>query len=437
MHKLPSVLGDRLLHALLSHVSDCLIHAVVECAQPLDASRLERAVALSFAAEPILGCRMIEGFWRMRWQTQDAAALSAAFSVQSSDAPEDAVERFMVRPAFPDRDPLAQVCLIRGERDFLCVKVQHIAADAGAVKQYLYRLAAIYRKLTDDPAYRPQPNPGKRGLGPLVRQLSLRDLPGMLRRGRRNLRSTLSPRRNWTLPLVNATEPRFFPYRRLDQPTFRRVKAFARRHGATINDLALTATLRSFERLARRPPNTPRRLVCTVDLRRYLAPQDEVGICNLSAFCYLNLGQYLDGGFADTLIRVRDEMRMQKADYLGLGDLPSWLLLMGPMPFGPIKGLIKRAFDPNRTDLPPGMTNMGALEPDRLLFDNHPPRHAWAAAPVMFPGLTVVGVSGYRDTLTFSLGGCGGEENRQLIERLLDGILAELQRAAEGGDGVA
>ncbi len=48
--------------------------------------------------------------------------------------------------------------LYRGEHDLVCIKIDHLAADVGGMKQYVYLLGDVYGRLGDDPAYRPGPN---------------------------------------------------------------------------------------------------------------------------------------------------------------------------------------------------------------------------------------------------------------------------------------
>lgn len=425
----PSVLGDRLLHALLAPVSDSLIHAILEFERPLDDRRLARAVELSFAQSPILGCRMATGYWGMAWQErEDAAARAVSRHTLSGDQSIDAeLERYLIQPALPDRDPLVQVHAIRGKREILCIKVQHVIADAAAVKQYAYRLAEIYSRLTEDDRYRPPPINLPRGLGPLLKALQVKQVAGMIRRNWRNLKGLSFPSRNGRLPLEPGESERFFIHRRLDAGP---LKAFAKHHEATLNDLALSAALRAFEAMAEIPANTPRRIVNTVDLRRYLADPEALEICNLSAFCYLNLGENLGGSLADTLAKVREEMSFQKGDHIGIGELPSWLPL-APLPFAWLSAIGRRAFDPVRRSVPPGLTNMGPFNGVRLKFADQLPRHAWTTAPAVFAPMVVIGLSGYRDTLTFSLGGSGGAGNRDQCEQLLGRIVGELEAAVK------
>jgi NRPS condensation-like uncharacterized protein len=430
----PSVLGDRLLHALLPHVSDSLIHAILEFDQPLDEQRLARAVELSFVQDPILDCRMVSGFWGMWWQGTGGEAAGQAFSLQplcKNESLEGALEGYLIQPAEPDREPLVQVRLLRGEQDLLCIKVQHIIADAGAVKQYAYRLAALYTRLGQDPDYRPPVITAPRGYRPLFKPLRPGRFAGMLRRNWRNLKSLSWPSGNGLLGLQSGDGERFFIQRQLAAAP---LKAFARQHQATLNDLALAAALRAFATLADLPSGTPHRIVNTVDLRRYLADPEGVNTCNLSAFSYLNLGEELGEGFVDTLLKVRDEMNFQKGDYIGIGELPAWLLL-APLPFAWLRAIGRRAFAPDRRTTPPGLTNMGPFDGERLKFGTQRPRNAWTTAPVVFSPMLVLGLSGYGDNLTLSLGGSGGAKNRALCEELLGRMLVQLDGAESGSGG--
>jgi NRPS condensation-like uncharacterized protein len=77
---------------------------------------------------------------------------------------------------------------------------------------------------------------------------------------------------------------------------------------------------------------------------------------------------------------------------------------------------------------PPGLTNMGPLDPGRLYFDGFPDHARLLVPPIHPPGLGV-GLSGYRGALTLSAGVYPETGGDQVAAKFLDGIVAELAAA--------
>jgi hypothetical protein len=138
----------------------------------LDEARLRRAVRLVMDREPVVGCRYVPAK-KPYWERRDDLDSLPVCEVVETAAVHRELERFAARPSDATRDPLVQACIVRGASDTLCLKVNHVPADAGGGKDLLYSIAALYRAL-EDPAYRPTPNLGDRGMGQLFRRYGWR-----------------------------------------------------------------------------------------------------------------------------------------------------------------------------------------------------------------------------------------------------------------------
>lgn len=181
---LPAVTGDYAAACLLPLVSDVQIHCVLHFPQPLDAARLASAVRLSFDAEPVLGCNPLFDKDKLIWRRREDFTDAEYFQQERSEDTEAALKAFLCAPLDALRDPVAQARVI-GDT-VLCLKVSHIVGYAAAVKNYAYRLAEIYRRLAQDPAYIPPVNHGSRSLRQLARVFSVTDKLKIVRRGIRN-----------------------------------------------------------------------------------------------------------------------------------------------------------------------------------------------------------------------------------------------------------
>lgn len=412
-------------------IGDMLIHCVISFDSRINEKRMARAVRLTLDAEPILGCRFVPGAWRMYWERRTDLDAIKPFRFETSADVSSQIIRFLTAPADPCKDPLAQVLLLRSDKDTLCIKVNHVVADAAGVKDYAYLLAMTYQTLADDPGYTPEPNlNGSRSMRQVSRQLGFWDKLRIIRYTFRDLRFLLFPRVNSTLPLfISDPSDRTFVIRRIGPRQFRAIRAYGRSRGATINDMILTAAYRSFLGIIRPDTDVPMRLVTTADLRRYLPAGKAGAICNLSGVFSLKMTWDPKAAFDDTLQLIRDQMKSVKADFIGLGNHPVFVLPAKILPAAWNRRIGDRMGEGLRRtgkDVPPGLTNMGRIDKGRLVFGDAQVTDAFLTAPVVFSPLFLIGVSGFGESLTMSAGFCGSTANTPVVEQVFNRMEREL-----------
>jgi NRPS condensation-like uncharacterized protein len=423
------VFGDQAVFGM-RRFFDGQLHCIISFDGRIDESRLAKAVRLTLEAEPILGCQFIERWRRPYWQRRSDLDCIELFSLVETTLPEDEILKFMVMPVDLSGHPLVRCRVIRGRSDTLCIKIDHLVVDAGGAKEYAYLLASIYRRLSDHPAFVPEPNVnGRRSMRQLGEQFGFMDKLKIIRRAFRDMKSLYFPRAHWAFPScsADASEPTYI-LRHIRQEQFLAMKRLGEKHHATINDMMLTAIFRALYDIIRPPPDVPLRLTNTVDLRRYMPSGKAEALCSFSGFSYPNIGTEPGTAFEDTLIKVRDDMNARKADYFGLGDLAQGMAVFKCLPFGLACALFQRAWGQMITAgiLPPDFTNMGAIDPGQLDFGAPGVTDARLTAGRTFPPFFGMGVSGFRESLTLSVGFCQTAVQRALVERFFDRIIREL-----------
>ena len=388
-NRLPTVLMDNCLSVFPELICDFQIHATLHFGGRLDLPRLNRAMRLLLDWEPILGCSYVSHWRRPYWQRRDDLDQRDFCTCVPTSNWETDHQAFLTRPINASHDPLVEALVLRGETDIFCLKVNHIIADAGGVKDILARLASLYRQLAAQPDLSVTPNlSGQRELKQVWQQLSNTQKWQTWQRLRRDAWRRIFPFRYWKLPIQPAlpTQRRFL-FRHIDPEAFSRLKGFARQHNATINDVLVAAFLRALHQEIKPTPKTPLRTVNTVDLRRYLPPQHNRGICNLSGFSYPFIGDQLGPDLAATTNLVRQEMNTHKQTALGLGEFLT-LPLFRVFPFAITRHLIAWTFRTFAFTLPPSLTNMGQLSRrrNRLRFPSRHPSvsHGSGGLPTLF-----------------------------------------------------
>lgn len=424
-----AVFGDRGVFGMRKFF-DGQLHCIISLDGRIDENRLAKAIRLTLDAEPVLGCKFINRWWHPYWQRRIDLDCIEIFRLVETKQSEHEILKFMVTPTILSEHPIVRCRVFRAQSDILCIKIDHLALDAGGAKEYAYLLASIYRGLSNNPAFEVKPNVnGRRSMRQLSEHFTFLDKLRIIRRSFRDMKGLYFPRAYWAFPshTVEALEPTYV-LRHISQNQFRAMKQCGKKHGATINDIMLTAIFRAFFEIIKPKPSVPLRLTNTVDLRRYLPSGRTEALCNLSSFSYPNIGTELGITFEDTLIKVRDDMNARKADFFGLGDMPLGTIIFRCLPFMWASVLFQRAWGQMITTgiLPPDFTNMGDIDPKQLDFGDSKVTVAYLTAGRTFPPFFGIGLSGFRESLTLSVGFCQAAVQKQLVEQFFDQIIKEL-----------
>jgi NRPS condensation-like uncharacterized protein len=111
--------------------NDVQLHCVIVFDRFLDVTRMQRAVQLSLEAEPILACRFVKGKWRQYWEERDYLDWRECVRLVHANNIDQEIGNYLAAPISHLEDPLLQVRIFRSTTDTLCVKVNHMVADAG------------------------------------------------------------------------------------------------------------------------------------------------------------------------------------------------------------------------------------------------------------------------------------------------------------------
>lgn len=412
---------------------DLQIHYVISFAEKLDEQRLARALRLSLDAEPVLGCRLIEKDGRQYWQRRKDLDTLKLVEIIETDQQEDEVHKYLVEPLDLDNDPLVQARLLRADSDTLCIKVNHIVADAAGVKEIVEMVANIYTELGNKPSLRPLPNIyGCRSVEQILRQFGLVSRLRHLGQLVQTYARELIPPRNWHVPYSSISDisERFFVIRRIDKSLFLQIVKYAKSSNCTVNDILVAAFYRALYAFLNPSPDTPLRLGTTVNLRRYLPSAKGEAITNLAAMFYLNIGDSPGMSMNETIRKVNAAMAEQKKGDIGMGDKRYALFTTRRLSFEKARKLyfahlkFKAKIGPKA--VPPLLTNMGPLEIKHMDFAGTPIDDAYLTPPLAFPPAFICGISGFDKSFTFSVGFCEPALKREAINDLLSLVEKEL-----------
>jgi NRPS condensation-like uncharacterized protein len=396
--------------------NDHQLHSVIRLRSRLDESVLQKAVSLSLEAIPILATRYVVRTGRAHWESLPPGDLVRAFAVVDDEA---AFETAITYRIYEDSGPQLRLCLLRGERSALAITLNHMVADAGGFKDYLYFLCATYSSLLRDASYAPPKVDGDRGIRDLLREFGLRKRIGALIA--QNADSNRTGSLCFPFDSGKGIGP-FIAMRVIDRDKVARLRGYCKERGATINDAALAAYYRVLVRYIGPAAMTGLDVPVMIDMRRYLKDKEFHALRNLASTTVTRLRLSEGESYEETLGRAKALMDALKRRSLGLGGYAKMSLLFAfcgdrlavrLMRFGLRHPLVC-------------MTNIGELDSKRLVFGGAQVESAYMCGSIKHKPHFQLALSGFDGTITLSSNLYGTERDRASIEAFLGEVEGEL-----------
>lgn len=408
----------------------------------LDFKKLREAVMLSVEAEPVLGCRFVEGeipYWKKISKVNETCFCS----MENTENPGEAIKKFLNSSLDMDKDPMVKVRLIRtDQKDIVCIKINHACCDGTGAKEYIHLLAGIYSNIIQNDGIF-IPIPGRRGRidqDRLFNELGIKD-----------------PDSAW-VPGSDITNPTWnFPWKhgsssstsievlRLPDNMLEGMKAYARGKDATINDLILTAYYRAMLAMGQPEYGTPMEIPITIDLRRYLPDKKTEAIRNFSGSVATRLSMVENEPFIDTLSRVTMMMHEIKGGTPGLQSaiglerlekISFWETLAYYQVTSQYIKKTSQCTPYTGNKCVPTLSNLGYLSNDPIKLGELTVTDACIIPPaVRAPGFLLV-VGTYNEVITLTgayyEGAASGKDIRKLMGKIRDELAegCEMQRKA-------
>lgn len=374
---------------------------------------LRGAMEACQSAHPLLGCVFHPG--RHRWEAAEPAAPAPLRELEQPD--EASVLQCLLSPLDETREPQWKLFLIHlPDGDELCVIINHMVCDGAGFKEVLYELAENYSRIMAGGKLLPRPEaPDSRRFNRLLHALGLRS----------RLRVLLSPGH----PFKRLAPP-LLPYRggpgspmlilkRLPPEQFSAVRRYAHATGTSVNDVLLTAYLRALHTVTGRDDVA---VPCPVDLRRFAAPGQAFGLCNLTGNYWCRLTLSVSEPFGVSLKRVSGQMRAQKNSVACLKEPMLFHALYGVIPFALLHKLFRRMGGVPVTSY----SNLGVLNDERLRFAGCEIADTYLATAVKRPPYYQLSLSTWRNVCTLSSCVDASEEDRKIVEKVINTVVKEL-----------
>ncbi|MDN7012985.1 condensation protein [Methanoculleus sp. FWC-SCC3] len=307
-----------IFNVYFERIYDPTMHVVFALDGEVDEGAMRAATMRVVASDPYLRSRFAEVDDRPVWEEIPEERWEEAFVLVEADGDEP-----LHTPPSPldvRTGPQVRVALYRRkEGDLVTVSCHHGFCDATGALTLARDLFAAYRRIADDPGFRPPPRePYERSTDRILalysdeeRQQALAEEEQFIDR--------------WRFPVEQTGRgtPRI-ARRTLSPERLGRIKAFGREHGATVNDVLIAAFFLAFQKIRDEPADReePRSLLTSADLRRrYPGLYEDCPLTNLSIAYEVTLSSGEGARLEDIIGRVTAITARRKAGSLGVAAI--------------------------------------------------------------------------------------------------------------------
>jgi len=394
-------------------INDRTIHFAATFSGNLDLECLKKTVDLSADAFPLIRCGFHERYGRPYWENKGYTSDDMVELVETENVGA-AIWKALQKEADEKNGPQVKIAVIRnGKTDTLCVTINHMICDAAGFKDYLYLLSSIYTGAEKNPEYRPAPLTGKRDLGQIVKTFSWSDRIKIFI-GNNDMTKPDTARFDFEGDLNHP----FIEMKTVPREKVGLLKEYAKLHGATVNDVLMTAYIRALYQHFGRVVAVP----CAVGLRKYLPNRKAGSICNLVTNLKCDIGDDIGASFDCTLEKVKEKMAQQKADIISLKSI---LLMEAAFRVIPYR-VMGKSVDPFFSNPPIAFTNLGVLDKEKLKMGKTKMTNAFMTSSIKYVPYFQIAVSTFDDVMALSANLYGTQADRNIISSFLAAVISEL-----------
>lgn len=291
--------------------------------------------------------------------------------------------------------------------DILTIGISHILCDGAGFIQYLYLLANYYNN-----------NDSKKDL------LNQRDLKPILNTININtsLRKVISYGEVKELPFDKSGDIPFCLIKTIEEQEFLEIQRKTKALNCTVNDLLLTAYVRTVVKSLKTETIT---LNCPVNLRRFgdrKIQEEALTIANMTGIYKLHINIKPGECFETTMLKIHSQITHLKLNYSCFNGIPLLHSLYNKVPLYILNIFGKKLYK----IFPISYTNFGVIDRDKLVFNGIKLNHCFLTGTYRISPDFQLSVSTYRNTCTLNCTLIGSENRKIMGLDLLEKIRIEM-----------
>lgn len=369
---------------------------------------------------PVFHSRFIDNHINPYWKVSDYH-IDDIFSVRETMNLERSADDFLLQGIPTESNVQIKIGLFFCEgKCRLCFIFNHMCMDGGGLKSFLNDMFKGYDSYMKNGTVSVYHSNKSRAYERVYDDMSEAD-----RKSAKKLFAAVSSKDKHTLPFAETkdSDRKIFVRKKIGADIFEPARLKAKELGATANDLISAAYIRAFYDVSGCSESERVGISSAVDLRRYMKHPENIGYTNHTAFtpCIVDSkGETM----ADTLKAVaKSTQEVKKDKFMGLHGQPLLNLGFKTMIYAQAEFITSLGY----TNANLSVSNVGAIRPESLAFDNVAPTAVWVGGGAKEKPCAAVNVLSYNGELMLSTCFKGNESDRRMLLNFFDRIEENLK----------
>ena len=423
--KLNAELWDK-MHYLFRDFNDRMVHVELRYDYEIDIEALKTVLICFFEKAPVLHSSFTDNRISPYWTVKDYK-INDVLTVKevSEENLDQEINDFLVQYIPPDADIQMKVAVFNHSgKSVLCIVENHMCMDGGDLKYFMKSLCKNYSDFVENGISPVDLRTGTRSYESVYEDFSSGE-----KRLAKNLYKNVNSKDDHGFPFTpnSIKDKSFIAKRKIPASKFDAIRLSGKKHGATINDMILTAYFYSLYELAGFDKRDGFSISCAVDLRRHIKDNSDQGVTNQTAWMQCRVPEQGDNIFETLNYVVHSSNQFKEDRFVGLHGLPLLSFGYKILPLAASEEVIKIGYANPLL----AMSNIGVLEVDKLALAGNEPTDGFISGAVKYKPFALLSVTSVRKELTLSMCVRGNEIDKEIVEKFFDLMVKNIDLLSE------
>ena len=410
--RLNAELWDK-MHYLFRDFNDRMVHLELHYDFEINLETLKTVLICFFEKAPVLHSRFVDNKVSPYWEVMPYR-IEDVITVRRTDNVTEEIDSFLTQYIPPESNLQMKVGVFYYEgKTALCMVENHRCMDGGDFKYFIKSFCKAYSEYEE------------KGISPINLREGTRsydsvytDFSKTQEKMARNLYRNVCAKDTHKFPLTESKESdrSFIARRRLSEETFLKLKSVGKAHGATVNDMLVTAYFYSLYELAEYGEDESVTISCAIDLRRHMKDDGGQGVTNHTAFMQCNIPRRGRNIFETLQYVINSSNLFKKDKFMGLYGLPLLKFAYKILPHSASEEIIKIGYSNPLL----AMSNIGILDHKALSLSGNEPLDGFMTGAVKYKPYVLLSATSMRNVITLSMCVRGNEEDKKIVNRFFD-----------------
>ncbi len=423
--KLNAELWDK-MHYLFRDFNDRMVHVELRYDFEINIDALKTVLICFLEKAPVLHSSFTDNRIHPYWTVKDYKIDDVLTVKEVSEAELDfEINNFLIQYIPPDADVQMKVAVFNHNgKSVLCVVENHMCMDGGDLKYFMKALCQNYNDYIESGISPVDLRTGTRSYESVYEDFSTGE-----KRLAKNLYKNVNPKDDHGFPFTpnSIRDKSFIAKRKIPASKFDEIRFAGKKHGATINDMLLTAYFYALYELAGFDSREGISISCAVDLRRHLKSSEGQGVTNHTAWMQCRVPERGANIFETLNFVVQSSNQFKEDKFIGLHGLPLLSFGYKILPLAASEEVIKIGYANPLL----AMSNIGILEVDKLALEGHEPIDGFMSGAVKYKPYALLSVTSVRKELTLSMCVRGNDEDKLIVDKFFDLIVKNIDLLTE------